>query len=65
MREEREIMVATVLCPKCGKEFSLLDATKYAPGQQSQKFPGAEPMTFPCCNDARTVQPESVEYRLQ
>jgi hypothetical protein len=63
MADEMELLIATVICPKCGREFQLLDTPCYEPGKQPRKFPGPDAMTFPCCGDVQTIQAESVKYR--
>jgi hypothetical protein len=62
MTDPHEMLIAAVKCPKCGREAALLDTLSYEPGKQPEKFPGTETITFPCCGDAQTVQPESVKY---
>jgi len=61
--DEMELLIATVTCPKCGGEFQLLDTPCYEPGKQPRKFPGPDTITFPCCDDAQTVQAGRVKYR--
>ncbi len=58
-------LIATVACPKCGRESALLDTPLYDPGTEPRKFPGPQTITFPCCGDAQTVQAENVNYRPQ
>ncbi len=62
MPDEMDTLVAAVTCPKCGKKHALLDTPEYKPGKQPKRFPGTEPVTFPCCGDAQTAHPESVKY---
>jgi hypothetical protein len=58
-------MVPTAICPACGKEYWLLDEAMFEPGTQPATFPGKAAVTFVCCNEARTVPPDSIVYRLQ
>jgi predicted RNA-binding Zn-ribbon protein involved in translation (DUF1610 family) len=60
-----DTLIAAVQCPKCGREYPLLDAPLYESGTQPRNFPGPETITFPCCGDAQTVRAESVKYRPQ
>ncbi len=62
MAQQTETLIATVICPKCGKAYSLLDTPEFKLGEQPRRYPGTDPITFLCC-DVQTVQPERVEYR--
>src|SRR5260370_39834852 len=62
MAQETELVIATVVCTKCGKPYSLLDTSLYKAGEQPKRYPGKDPIIFLCC-DFQTVQPDKVEYR--
>jgi hypothetical protein len=62
MAQQTETVIATVICPQCGKAYSLLDTPEYKVDQRPRQYPGTEPITFLCC-DVQTVQPAQVEYR--
>src|SRR6266481_9618967 len=62
MAQQTETVIATVICPKCGKAYSLLDTPEFKVGEQPRRYPGTDPITFLCC-DVQTVQPGQVEYR--
>jgi hypothetical protein len=62
MVQQTETLIATVVCPQCGKAYSLLDTPEFKVGEQPRRYPGTDPITFLCC-DVQTVQPEKVEYR--
>ena len=63
MPDQTDLLIATVTCPKCGRESALLDTPSYEPGKQPRRFSGPPTITFPCCGDAQTVQADSVKYR--
>jgi hypothetical protein len=63
MADEMDMLIATVACPKCGKEFGLLDTPCFEPGKQPRNFPYTEPIKFQCCGEPQTVEAESVKYR--
>jgi hypothetical protein len=64
MKEDLQILVATVFCPVCRKRITLLDAQEYKPGEQPKPYPWPEPITFVCCtSELQRVNPEDVEYR--
>lgn len=65
MLETKEKVIAVARCPKCGREYALLDAPLYDSGNEPRKFPGPASITIPCCGDAQTVRPENVVYRPQ
>jgi hypothetical protein len=58
-------VIAAVACPKCGREYALVDTPLFESGTEPRKFPGPQTITFLCCGDAQTVQAESVKYRPQ
>jgi len=62
MPDEMDMLIAPAICPVCGKKYTLLDTPEFRPGEQPKRFPRAEPITFPCCGDAQTIQPESVQF---
>ncbi len=62
MAQETELVIATVVCTKCGKPYSLLDTPLYKAVEQPKRYPGKDPIIFLCC-DFQTVQPDKVEYR--
>jgi hypothetical protein len=63
MADEMDMLIATVACPKCGRDLALLDTPCYEPGKQPRRFPGPDAITFPCCGGPQTVRVESVKYR--
>jgi hypothetical protein len=65
MADQTDLLIASVICPKCGKESALLDTPLYESGKQPRKFSGPDTIIFQCCGDAQTVQAESVKYRPQ
>jgi hypothetical protein len=65
MADQNDWLIAAVTCPKCGKEYPLLDTPSFEPGKQPRQFPGPDPITFPCCGATQTVQSGSVKYRPQ
>lgn len=62
MADVMDMLIATVTCPKCGREFQLLDTPCHESGTQPRKFPGPDAITFPCCGDAQIVHAEGVKH---
>lgn len=62
MIREMQMLIATVVCPKCGRKYSLLNSPEYEMEEQPRRYPGTQAITFLCCDDAQTVQPEDLKY---
>jgi hypothetical protein len=48
-----DLLIAAVTCPKCGKEYALLNTPLYKSWKQPRKFPDPDTITFPCAEMRR------------
>jgi hypothetical protein len=55
-------MVATALCPECGKRIWLLEAVRHRPGAEPEIFDGPDPVKFSHCGKMQRVPANSIRY---
>jgi hypothetical protein len=61
----KELMVRTIFCPECLRQFWLTDDEFLALGMELKQSPAQQPISFFCCGKTQTVSAASVVFTQQ